>query len=198
MVDNRRVPTAVFISGRGSNMINLLDASQAPGYPAEIVLVVSNNTAAEGLGVAKWRGIPTVASDHKRRSELEAVFQEALIQKKVELIALAGYMRVLSPEFVDRWAGKIINIHPSLLPLYPGLDTHQRALDAGDKQHGCTVHWVIPELDAGEPILQARVPILPDDTEATLAQRVLEQEHRIYPQALAQVAQDLQKKANRE
>lgn len=186
-----RVRTAVFISGRGSNMINLLDACQEPGYPAEIVLVLSNNPQAEGLRVAEDRGIPTVASAHKRRSELEAVFHAALVGAGIELIALAGYMRVISAEFVSQWEGRIINIHPSLLPLYPGLDTHRRAMEAGDSEHGCTVHWVIPELDAGEPIMQARVPILAGDTETTLAQRVLEQEHRIYPQALAKVAQAL-------
>lgn len=173
-------------------MTQLLDVAQHdPTYPAEIVLVLSNNPEAEGLRVAESRGIPTVASAHKRRSELEAVFHSALVGAGVELIALAGYMRVLSAEFVKEWEGRIINIHPSLLPLYPGLDTHRRAMEAGDSEHGCTVHWVIPELDAGEPIMQARVPILAGDTETTLAQRVLEQEHRIYPQALAKVAQAL-------
>jgi len=171
-------------------MTRLLDVAQHdPNYPAEIVLVLSNNPEAEGLRVAEARGIPTLASAHKRRSELEAVFHAALVSAGVELIALAGYMRVLSAEFVKEWEGRIINIHPSLLPLYPGIDTHRRALEAGDSEHGCTVHWVIPELDAGAPIIQARVPILAGDTESTLAQRVLEQEHLIYPRALAQVAQ---------
>jgi phosphoribosylglycinamide formyltransferase-1 len=183
----------VFISGRGSNMIRLLDAAQDPGYPAEIVLVVSNNTTADGLRVAQERGVPTAAFDLKRRTELEAAIHQSLLTHGVELIALAGYMRVLSAEFVGQWEGKIINIHPSLLPLYPGLDTHRRALEAGDREGGCTVHWVIPELDAGAPITQARVPILPGDSEQSLAARVLEQEHRIYPEALAQVAQRFQK-----
>lgn len=172
-------------------MINLIDASQDPTYPADIVLVLSNNPQAEGLRVAEARGIPTVALDVPKRSHREAVFHEALEMAGVELIALAGYMRVLSPEFVGKWEGCTINIHPSLLPLYPGLDTHRRALEAGDQESGCTVHWVIPELDAGSPIAQARVPILPGDTEHTLAQRVLEQEHLIYPKALAEVAREI-------
>jgi phosphoribosylglycinamide formyltransferase-1 len=181
MADPTRV--AVLISGRGSNMRALVE--QAQGY--EIVLVASNKPLAAGLDYAREAGLPTWTWDSKGvpRERFDAALTQALSDHRVGTIALAGYMRLLSPGFVERWRGRIVNIHPSLLPKYPGLDTHARALAAGDRISGCTVHLVTEEVDAGEILAQAEVPIQPGDTPQTLEQRVLEAEHRLYPAALA-------------
>jgi phosphoribosylglycinamide formyltransferase 1 len=187
----RRV--AVLISGRGSNMAALVEAAKAPDYPAEIVLVASNKPEAEGLTFARTRGVATFAISHKGfadRETYDRMMHQKLTENGIELVALAGFMRVLSPWFCREWEGRLINIHPSLLPDFKGVDTHRRALDSGMSEHGCTVHFVTPELDDGPMILQARVPVLPGDDEHTLAARVLKEEHRIYPLALAKVARD--------
>ncbi len=184
--------TAVLISGRGSNMVALIAAAAAPDYPAEIVLVLSNIEDAAGLETARRAGIEAWAIPHtpfgRDRAAHEAELDAALRAADVELVCLAGYMRVLTPFLVGRWEGRMLNIHPSLLPSFPGLHTHQRALDAGVRLHGCSVHLVSAELDGGPIVAQAAVPVLPDDTEDTLAARVLVQEHRIYPLALAALA----------
>ena len=186
-----RKRVAVLISGRGSNMAALIEAAKAPAYPAEITLVGSNNPEAAGLRHAQAQGIPTFAVSHKAfpdRESFDRAIHAELQAKWIELVALAGFMRVLSPWFCRQWEGRLINIHPSLLPKFKGVDTHRRALEAGETEHGCTVHLVTPELDEGPIILQARVPVLPDDTPESLAARVLVEEHRIYPLALAKVA----------
>lgn len=188
----RRVPTAILISGRGSNMVALIEAAKAPDFPAEIALVAANLPDAGGLERAAAAGIETTSVDHrpfgKDREAFERALDAELQAHGIELVVLAGFMRVLTPWFVTRWQGRLINIHPSLLPDFRGTHTHARALEAGVAEHGCTVHFVVPELDAGPTILQAKVPVLPGDDEARLSARVLEQEHRIYPQALALVA----------
>jgi phosphoribosylglycinamide formyltransferase-1 len=183
--------TAIFISGRGSNMDALIDAARAPDFPAEIVLVASNRPDAEGLARAKARGIATAAVDHKiyaGRDAFEASLLQILDIHRIDFICLAGFMRLLTPTFTQRWVGRMINIHPALLPSYKGLHTHERALADGVKIHGCTVHYVVPEMDSGPIIAQAAVPVLDDDTPETLGARVLEQEHIIYPRALALAA----------
>lgn len=184
-----RLRLAVLISGRGSNMEALLRAAEDPAFPAEPVLVLSNRPEAAGLKFADAAGIAAVAIDHKTfgkdREAFEFHVDATLRGAGVEIIALAGFMRVLTPWFVKRWEGRMINIHPSLLPKYKGLDTHQRAIDAGDAEAGCTVHWVSAGVDEGEIIAQARVPILPNDTAETLAARTLPAEHRLYPEAVA-------------
>lgn len=189
-MERKRV--AILISGRGSNMAALLEAASQPDYPAEIVLVLSNKPEAAGLTTAAEAGIATAAVDGRaykgRKADFEAAMQGELERHGVELICLAGFMRLLSPAFVDRWHDRLINIHPSLLPAYPGLDTHARAIADGVAQHGCTVHYVRAEMDSGPTILQAAVPVLPGDTPDALAARVLAEEHRIYPEALALVA----------
>jgi len=185
-----RKRVAILISGRGSNMEALVRATRDPAYPAEIVLVAADKLAA-GLAFAAAEGIPTAIADYKAlggKAAGEAELNRALDDAGAELICLAGFMRILSPDFVARWRDRLINIHPSLLPLYPGIDTHQRALAAGDKVHGCTVHFVRAEVDSGPIILQETVPIQPADSAETLAKRVLTVEHRIYPRALALVA----------
>ena len=183
----RRV--AILISGRGSNMEALLHAARDPAYPAEIVLVLSNRPEAAGLATAAAAGVPVQAIDHRPfkgdRAGHEAAINEALTDAGVEVVCLAGYMRLLTPVLVDAWAGRMLNIHPSLLPAFPGLHTHARALEAGATQHGCTVHLVTQGMDAGPILAQATVPVLPGDTEITLAARVLQQEHLLYPAALA-------------
>jgi phosphoribosylglycinamide formyltransferase 1 len=187
----KRRRTAVLISGRGSNMATLVAAARQPGYPAEIVLVGSNKAEAGGLATASEAGIPTFAisqKDFASREDFDRAVHVQLEAARIELVALAGFMRILSPWFCETWKGRLINIHPSLLPRHKGLDTHRRALEAGDKLHGCTVHFVTPDLDDGPTILQAEVPVLPIDTEESLAARVLKEEHRIYPLALADVA----------
>ncbi len=181
----------MLISGRGSNMKALLDAAKDPTYPAEIVLVVANVPGAGGLDIARAAGIDTATIDHRGKGGREAFERELharLLEAGTELVCLAGFMRLLTPFFVDAWAGKMLNIHPSLLPAFPGLDTHQRALDAGVKFGGCTVHFVTSEMDVGPIVAQAAVPILPGDDAPTLAARVLIAEHKLYPAALAAVA----------
>ncbi len=186
-----RKRVGVLISGRGSNMAALIAAARDPAYPAEIVVVGSNKPDAAGLVTAASNGIPTFALSHRDFPDRET-FDRAVTAKLeaagVEILALAGFMRILSPWFCLHWAGRLINIHPSLLPKFKGVDTHARALAAGESEHGCTVHFVTPELDDGPAILQARVPVLPGDTADSLAARVLKEEHRIYPLALAMVA----------
>jgi len=179
----------ILISGRGSNMASLVEASKAPDSPYEVVLVVSNVTDAPGLDFAKAQGIATWAQSHvgMKRADFDELVDARLRAANVEYVALAGYMRLLSPGFVQKWAGRMINIHPSLLPLYKGLDTHQRALDAGDTKHGCSVHIVTEALDDGEIVAQAEVPVLPGDDAHTLAARVLVEEHKLYPAALAKL-----------
>jgi phosphoribosylglycinamide formyltransferase-1 len=187
-----RVRVAVLISGRGSNLSALIDAAKAPDYPAEIALVFSNREDAGGLAVARDAGIPTVVISHKdfaSREEFDAAIDAALRAAGITLIAEAGFMRIHSEWFVKRWEGRMINIHPSLLPAFPGIRVHQQALDAGVKVSGCTVHFMVPELDAGPIIAQAAVPVLPGDTVETLAARILVEEHRMYPEALRKVAE---------
>jgi phosphoribosylglycinamide formyltransferase-1 len=186
-----RKRTAILISGRGSNMAALIAAARAPDFPAEIVLVLSNKPEAAGLARAKSAGIAVAAVDHKiyaGRGEFEASMQALLDIHRVELICLAGFMRILSAPFVTRWRGRMLNIHPSLLPAFRGLDTHRRALAAGVKIHGCTVHFVEPELDSGPIVAQSAVSVRDDDTPETLAARVIEKEHSLYAEALALVA----------
>jgi phosphoribosylglycinamide formyltransferase-1 len=186
-----RKRTAILISGRGSNMQALIAAARAPGYPAEIAVVISNRPEAPGLALAAAAGIPTVAIDHKTyatRAAFEARLHGALLDAGVELICNAGFMRLLTGSFVDRWLDRHLNIHPSLLPAYPGLDTHARVLRDGVRITGCTVHFLRLEMDSGPIVAQAAVPVLPDDTEAALSARVLAAEHQLYPHALALVA----------
>ncbi len=187
----RKARTAILISGRGSNMEALVKAAKAKDYPAEVVLVLSNRPAANGLEFAKKAGIPTTVVDHTKfnsRDAFEAEINAALKDAKVELVCLAGFMRVLNPAFVNRWRDRILNIHPSLLPSFRGLHTHERVLEAGVRFTGCTVHFVRPEMDDGPIIIQAAVPVNPGDTPESLAARVLAYEHRIYPEALRAVA----------
>ena len=189
-----RVSTAVLISGRGSIMQALVESAAAPLFPASIDLVISNRPDAAGLAFAQARGIATALIDHKNYANREAfddALQAQLLAHHIDFVCLAGFMRVLSSRFVAAWAGRIINIHPSLLPAFKGLDTHARALAAGVSEHGCSVHHVIAGLDEGPVIMQARVPVLPSDTPSSLAARVLQEEHRIYPLALAEVARSL-------
>ena len=183
--------TAVLISGRGSNLQALIDAAATPGYPARIVRVISNVPDAGGLKRAEAAGIPTRVIDHrgfKGRAAFDAELHKALTADGVELVCLAGFMRLLTADFVEAWRDRLINIHPSLLPAFPGLDTHARALAAGVRFTGCTVHFVRPTMDEGPVIIQAAVPVLPDDDESRLAARVLAAEHRAYPFALDLVA----------
>lgn len=181
-----RIPVAIFISGSGTNMAALLYASRMADSRYDVVLVASNNPDAGGLAVARAEGVPTFAMPHKgmSRADHDAAMEQAVRDAGASHIALAGYMRILSEEFVNRWAGRIVNIHPSLLPKYKGLHTHQRAIDAGDSHGGVSVHVVTPELDDGELLGQARVAILPGDTADALAARVLFAEHQLYPRAL--------------
>jgi phosphoribosylglycinamide formyltransferase-1 len=186
--------TAILISGRGSNMMALVEAARDPAFPAEVVAVVSNRADAKGLEFAAANGIPAKLIDHKAypsREAFEAALDEYLRSMKVEIIALAGFMRVLTAGFIAGWEGRMINIHPSLLPAYKGLHTHERALADGAKVHGCSVHLVTPELDGGPVLLQAEVPVLAGDTPESLSRRVLEKEHMIYPKALAMLAGSL-------
>ena len=184
---------AVLISGRGSNMAALLDAAAQPGYPAEIALVLSNRPDAAGLDHARARGIEALSIDHRPygrdRAAHEAAIHAALQARGIGLVCLAGYMRLLTPFLVGAWAGRMLNVHPSLLPAFPGLDTHARALAAGCKLHGCTVHLVTEVMDKGPILAQAAVPVLADDTPDSLAARVLAQEHVLYPGALRLLAE---------
>jgi phosphoribosylglycinamide formyltransferase-1 len=182
-----RARVAVFISGTGTNMAALLYASRAADCPYRIVLVASNNPAAPGLALAAAEGIATFALSHKgmSRADHDAAMEVAVREAGAHYIALAGYMRILSDGLVERWQGRMVNIHPSLLPKYPGLHTHQRAIEAGDSHGGCTVHLVTSELDEGPALGQTAVAILPGDTPDTLAARVLIAEHQLYPRCLA-------------
>ena len=179
----------ILISGRGSNMASLVEASKQLDSPYEVVLVASNVTDAPGLDFAKAQGIATWTQSHigMKRAEFDELVDAQLRTANVEYVALAGYMRLLSPAFVQKWAGRMINIHPSLLPAYKGLDTHQRVLDAGEAKHGCSVHIVTEELDDGRIVAQAEVPVLPGDDSHSLAARVLVEEHKLYPAALARL-----------
>jgi phosphoribosylglycinamide formyltransferase-1 len=188
-----RKRVAILISGRGSNMGALIEAAKAADFPAEITLVLSNIADAGGLARAQENGIATEVVEHKPfgkdREAFDRAVQAKLEAHRIELVCLAGFLRILSPWFVAQWTGRMINIHPSLLPAFKGLHTHERALAEGATRHGATVHFVVPELDAGPHILQESVPVLPGDTADMLAARVLEVEHRIYPQALRIVAE---------
>lgn len=191
----RRLKVAVLISGNGSNLQALIDASREPDFPAEIMLVISNVETAFGLTRAQNAGIPTVVVPHgnyPNREAFDRMVDASLKTHDIELVVMAGFMRILSEWFVSEWQGKLINIHPSLLPKYKGLHTHARALEAGDAEHGATVHWVTPELDSGEIILQRAIPIVAGDTPETLQQRVHALEHQLYPEALRVVANRMQ------
>ncbi len=188
----KKLRLAILISGRGSNMRALVDACADPDFPARIELVLSNKADAVGLQKAAEAGIDTVIvsnRDYGDKPAFERALDNALRRYDPDLICLAGFMRILSADFIAKWEGRIINIHPSLLPDYKGLDTHARALADGRAVAGCTVHYVIPEMDAGPVIVQREVPILPGDTADSLAERVLEQEHAAYPEAVRIVAE---------
>ncbi len=185
-MEDKKLPIVVLISGSGSNLQSIIDAAHRD-LPVEIRAVISNKADAYGLVRAEQAGIPTAVLDHKPypdRESYDEALRELIDGYTPELVILAGFMRILSDSFVRHYAGRMMNIHPSLLPKYRGLNTHARAIEAGDNEAGCTVHFVTPELDAGPAIVQARVPILDNDTPETLAARVLEQEHRIYPEAI--------------
>ena len=190
-----RARVAVLISGAGSNMAALIDAGAQADAPFEVVLVLSNDPEAGGLAVARAKGVPAAAIDHrpfgKDRAAHEAGIQAELEAAGTDVVALAGYMRLLTPFLVQRWEGRMLNIHPSLLPKYPGLDTHARAIAAGDAEAGCTVHLVAEGVDDGPVLGQAAVPVLAEDTPASLAQRVLASEHRLYPRVLADFCRSL-------
>jgi len=188
-----KIPLAVLISGNGSNLQALIDASAAADFPAQIVLVISNQPDAYGLTRAKEAGLPTAFISHKdfiTREAFDRALSDMIEAYGGEIICLAGFMRVLSEWFVKRYEGRLLNIHPSLLPKFKGVDTHARALEAGETEAGCTVHWVATEVDSGDILAQARVPVLAGDTAQTLAARVLKEEHRIYPEVLKQVCAD--------
>lgn len=190
-----RVKVGILISGAGSNMAALIDASRAVDCPYEIALVVSNKPDAGGLHVAQAKGVKTDVVDHrdfgKDREAHERVVNAVLMAEGVQVVALAGYMRILTPWLVARWAGRMLNVHPSLLPLYPGLDTHARAIEAGDAEAGCTLHIVTDGVDEGPILGQARVPIVAGDTPLSLAERVHVAEHQLYPRVLAGFCRDL-------
>jgi len=184
-----RTKVAVLISGRGSNMRALIEAARVAPLPYEVVLVVASKAEAEGLAVARELGLEAIAvpsKDYAEREAHERAVDAELKARGIEVVALAGWMRILTGWFVREWEGRLVNIHPSLLPAYPGLDTHARALAAGDAAAGCTVHVVSEGMDEGPILAQAEVPVLPGDTAETLAERVLAVEHRLYPQALAE------------
>lgn len=186
-----RVKTAILISGRGSNMVALISAAKAADYPAEIALVISNDPDAAGLEYARANDIETAVVDHKTyasREEFEGALSEMLKAVGAEIVCLAGFMRLLTDTFVDEWRNRLINVHPSLLPAFKGLNTHARALSAGVRIHGATVHFVRPNMDEGPIIVQAAVPVMAGDSEQALADRVLAVEHQIYPMALSWVA----------
>lgn len=188
-----RKRVAILISGRGSNMVALIEAAKDKSYPAEIVLVLSNRPNAEGLRAASAAGIPTNTIDHtifgKDRANFDRELNGVLERHHIEIVCLAGFMRLLTDGFVRKWDGRMINIHPALLPAFKGLDTHKRAIESGAKVHGATVHFVVPEMDAGPIIMQGAVTVRADDSEQTLATRVLAVEHQIYPLALKLVAE---------
>ena len=188
-----RKRVAVLISGRGSNMSALIEAASDKNYPAEIVLVASNVPDAGGLDVARKNGIATEVVDHrpfaKDRQAFEQELHRVLLKHHIEIVCLAGFMRILTADFVGQWQGRMLNIHPALLPQFKGLHTHRRALEAKVKEHGATVHFVVPEMDSGPVVAQEAVEVRADDTEASLAARVLQAEHRIYPLALKLLAE---------
>lgn len=191
MTAKKRV--AILISGRGSNMRALVEAARAPDYPAEIVLVVSNRPEAAGLAWAKSQGLPALALDHthfESREHFEGQLQGLLTASRVDIVALAGFLRLMTAPFVESWRNRMVNIHPSLLPAFKGLQTHERVLAMGVKITGCTVHLVRPEVDGGPILAQAAVAVHEDDTADSLAARVLAAEHKIYPRALARLAAD--------
>ena len=187
-----RKRVAILISGRGSNMAALIEAAKAPGYPAEIALVLSNKADAGGLAIAAANGIKTIVIDHKPfgkdRQAFDAAMQAVLVENGIEIVCLAGFMRIMTEDFVNGWFGRMINIHPALLPLFKGLDTHARALEAGVKLHGCSTHFVTPGMDEGPIIGQVAVQVADDDTEETLGARVLAEEHRLFPETLRLLA----------
>jgi phosphoribosylglycinamide formyltransferase-1 len=187
-----RARVGVLISGSGTNLQALIEAAAEPDFPAEIVLVISNRPGAGGLQRASSAGITNLVINHQDfdgRAPFDAALNKALQSAGCQIICLAGFMRILTPDFINGWAGQMLNIHPSLLPSFPGLHTHHRALDASARIAGCTTHLVTPELDSGPILAQAVVPVLADDTTDTLAARVLKQEHRIYPQTLRLLAE---------
>lgn len=190
-MNGRRLRTAILISGRGSNMSALIAAARSPVFSAEIALVLSNDPAAPGLETARAAGVAIAAVDHRihaSREDFERTMDRMLEIHRIEFLCLAGFMRLLTPWFVQRWQGRMINIHPALLPAYKGLRTHARALADGVKIHGCSVHFVVPAVDGGPIIAQAAVPVFDDDTPATLGARVLAEEHKLYPMSLGLVA----------
>ncbi len=195
-----RIRLAILISGRGSNMEAILDAADANDYPAEPVLILSNRPNSQGIKTASERGTATRIIDHKvygkDREAFERDMQIALEAHQVEMIVLAGFMRILTPWFVNKWVGRLINIHPSLLPKYPGLNTHQRAIDAGDAEAGCSVHWVTEGVDQGDVIAQARVPIAAEETSDSLAEKVLVEEHKLYPAAVKRACELIRLRAD--
>lgn len=191
-----KTPIAILISGRGSNMQALVEACRAADFPADVALVLSNRSDAAGLDYARAQGLATAVVDHKAfgkdRESFERAMQAELEQAGVKLVCLAGFMRLLTPWFIEQWHNRLINIHPSLLPAFKGLRTHERALETGVKLHGCTVHFVRPDMDVGPIIAQRAVGVLDDDTPDTLGSRVLAEEHRIYPHALRQIVHGLE------
>lgn len=193
-VARAKIPVAVLISGNGSNLQALIDASRHKDYPAEITLVISNKADAYGLARARAAGIACAVVDHtlyENREAFDAALHAALLQSGVQFVCLAGFMRVLSEGFVAQWHGRMVNIHPSLLPKFKGLNTHARALAAGETTHGCSLHWVSAEVDEGAIIAQKSLPIAPEDTAQTLQQRVHQLEHQLYPEALARILQQM-------
>lgn len=185
---------AVFISGRGSNLQSLIDACAGPDFPAQIALVFSNKPDVQGLERAEKAGIPTQVLNHKgfeSREDYDAAVLKILGNYPIDLVCLAGFMRIITPVLIEPWEGRMINIHPSLLPDYKGLHTHERVLADKKSEHGCTVHFVVPEMDAGPIIVQRRVPVLPGDTPDSLAERVLAEEHIAYPEAIRMIADKL-------
>lgn len=184
---NKKPAIVILISGRGSNMISIVEAMQDGRLPITVAAVISNRPDAAGLDYAKQLNIATAVIDHKdfeTRENFDQVLAQKIDNYSPDLVVLAGFMRILTTEFVEQFAGKLINIHPSLLPKFKGLDTHQRAIDAGEKEHGASVHFVTPELDDGPVVLQASVAVFENDSAKTLAARVLEQEHTLYPEAI--------------
>lgn len=187
-----KIKIAVLISGRGSHLQNLIEACRKPYYPAEIALVMSDRADAPGLQYARDAGIPIITvSPYPGRAAFGAILHTTICEKNIDLVVLAGFMRILDADFVDLWDRRILNIHPSLLPAYPGLHPQQRALDAYETVSGCTVHWVVPEVDAGPILAQADVPIYPLDTENTLSDRILKVEHQLYPTVIMTVANEI-------
>jgi phosphoribosylglycinamide formyltransferase-1 len=187
-----RKAVAVLISGRGSNLRTLIESTQAADHPARIALVLSNRPEAEGLEIAKAAGIETavIESRGKQRAEFDAILDTVLKAKDIDYICLAGFMRLLTPDFVQAWYGRMINIHPSLLPAFKGTQVHERVIESGTRFTGCSVHFVSPEVDAGPIILQAAIPVPQDATVESIAAAVLEQEHALYPQALRLLAEE--------